>query len=83
MGVLLIGGALCALFLPETFNKHLPQTLEDGETFTSSRICTSRRVLLLLLLLLFLIYITKNKTIYIQGQEYFRRKKYEFFVNDA
>ncbi|XP_023211273.1 organic cation transporter protein-like [Centruroides sculpturatus] len=30
-GILCIAGAFAALILPETLNKHLPQTIEDGE----------------------------------------------------
>lgn len=33
IGVLLIGASISCLFLPETLNKTLPVTLEEGETF--------------------------------------------------
>jgi len=33
MGVLQIIGALITLFLPETKDCHLPQTLDDGEKY--------------------------------------------------
>ena len=33
MGSLLVVGGIFALFLPETLHQHLPQTLEEGESF--------------------------------------------------
>ncbi|KAL1493469.1 hypothetical protein ABEB36_011516 [Hypothenemus hampei] len=33
LGILMISGAVACLFLPETLNKSLPVTLEDGENF--------------------------------------------------
>lgn len=31
MGAMLIMGGACSLLLPETLNRHLPETLEDAE----------------------------------------------------
>ena len=33
MGTLSVAGALTSIFLPETLNIHLPQTIEEGELF--------------------------------------------------
>jgi hypothetical protein len=33
LGGLCLIGAFCCLFLPETTNKQIPATLEDGENF--------------------------------------------------
>ncbi|GFG33876.1 hypothetical protein Cfor_02606 [Coptotermes formosanus] len=33
MGTLSVAGALASVFLPETLNIHLPQTVEEGEAF--------------------------------------------------
>jgi hypothetical protein len=33
MGGLSVAGALASVFLPETLNIHLPQSLEEGEAF--------------------------------------------------
>jgi len=39
MGTLSAIGGIAALFLPETLNKHLPNTLEEGEEFGTMECC--------------------------------------------
>ena len=36
-GILAFSGGILSLLLPETLNKELPETIEDGETFAKKR----------------------------------------------
>ncbi|XP_067132180.1 uncharacterized protein [Centruroides vittatus] len=40
LGVLSVSGGICTLFLPETLNENLPETLEEGEQFgKDAKVC--------------------------------------------